>query len=127
MGEVREPAERRYDLEERLVDFTLDVLDVVEALPQSRVGNQIASQLVRSGTSPAPNYGEARSAESRRDFAHKMKVVLKELRETRIWLLVIQRREMIRPVERVAEVLAECQELISIFGASIRTTESPDI
>ena len=113
----------KYDLEDRLIDFTMKILDLVESLPQTRVGNHIAGQLVRCGTSPAPNYGEARSAESRRDFIHKMKVVLKELRETRVWLMLVQRKSLVSPPERAAEVHAECDELISIFVASIGTAE----
>ena len=70
-------AERReYDLQDRLVDFAVRIISVVEALPNTRAGNHIGSQLVRSGTSPAANYGEAQSAESRRDFVHKMKIAL---------------------------------------------------
>ena len=90
-------AERReFDLQDRLIDFAVRIISVVEALPNTRVGNHIASQLVRSGTSPAPNYGEAQSAESRRDFVHKMKVALKELRETQVWLLIIERKKYVR-------------------------------
>jgi len=114
---------RKYDLEERLIDFTMNVIEIVESLPQTRVGNHIASQLVRCGTSPAPNYGEARSAESRKDFIHKMKIVLKELRETRVWLLLITRKALVRPAEKVTQAQTECDELIAIFVASISTAE----
>ena len=69
---------KRLDLENRLVDFAVRVINVVEALPTTKAGNHIAGQLVRAGTSPAPNYGEAQSAESRKDFIHKMKIALKE-------------------------------------------------
>jgi four helix bundle protein len=81
---------RKYDLEDRLVDFSIRIINVVETLPSTRAGNHIAGQLVRSGTAAAPNYGEAQSAELRRDFIHKMKVALKELRETQIWLKIVQ-------------------------------------
>ncbi len=84
---MNEKDQRNYDLQERLIEFAVRVLNVVESLPNSRVGNHVAGQLIRSGTSPAPNYGEAQSAESRKDFIHKMKVALKELRETLVWLL----------------------------------------
>ena len=76
---MNEEQRRNFDLQERLIDFAVRVLNVVESLPKSRVGNHVASQLVRSGTSAAPNYGEAQSAESRKDFIHKLKVALKEL------------------------------------------------
>jgi four helix bundle protein len=113
---------QKFDLEGRLIDFSLGVIDIVESLPNSRVGSHIANQLVRSGTSPAANYGEALSAESRSDFIHKMRVSLKELRETRIWLLIIQRKGLIKP-EVVLRVLKENCELIAIFAASINTAK----
>jgi four helix bundle protein len=123
MSKDRERIERQYDLEDRLIDFAVRVLDLVEALPRTRVGNHIAGQMVRCGTSPASNYAEAQSAESRNDFIHKLKIVLKELREARVWLLLIQRKALIKPPDEVAPVLAECNELISIFVASIGTAE----
>jgi four helix bundle protein len=82
---------KEYNLEERLVSFAVKIINIVEKLPRSCAGLHISNQLVRSGTSPAANYGEAQSAESRNDFIHKMKLALKELRETRVWLLIIQR------------------------------------
>jgi four helix bundle protein len=78
---------RTFDPEDRLIDFTIRIIVTAESLPKTKVGNHIAGQRIRCGTSPAPNYGEAQSAESRSDFIHKMKVCLKELRETRVWLL----------------------------------------
>ena len=99
------------DLEDRLINFAVRVVNVVEALPDSKVGNHVARQLVRSGTSPAPNYGEAQSAESRRDFVHKMKVALKELRETLIWLRIIERKPLCEP-NKMTEIIRECDELI---------------
>ncbi len=87
---MKKPAE----LEERLIDFAVSVIGVAEALPDSRAGRHVAGQLVRSGTSPAPNYGEAQSAESRKDFIHKMKIALKELRESLVWLKIIERKPL---------------------------------
>jgi len=92
-------------------------------MPKTRVGNHISGQLVRCGTSPAPNYGEAQSAESRADFIHKMKVCLKELRETRVWLMIIVRAELIKPVSKLNSLIQETNELISIFVTSIRTAK----
>jgi four helix bundle protein len=112
---------RRYDLEDRLIDFAVLIIDVVEALPPARAGNHIAGQLVRSGTSPAPNYGEAESAESRKDFIHKLKVCLKELRETRVWLKIIIRKSLISPPDLPKQALAECEELIRVFAKSVST------
>ena len=82
---------RTFDLEDRLIDFAVQIIYFAESLPKTKVGKHIAGQLIRCGTSPAPNYGEAQSAESRSDFIHKMKISLKELRETRVWLIMIAR------------------------------------
>ena len=84
MERGKKERQKKYDLEERLVGFAVHIIDIVEKLPRSCTGLHIANQMVRSGTSPAANYGEAQSAESRNDFIHKMKLALKELRETRI-------------------------------------------
>ena len=100
------------------------MIDVVEALPNTRASNHIAGQLVRSGTSPASNYGEAQSAESRKDFIHKMKIALKELRETRVWLRIILKKSFIKPSTQVELGFFECQELIRIFAKSILTAGS---
>ena len=110
------------DLEERLVDFAIRVVNVVEALPDSKAGNHIARQLVRSGTSPAPNYGEAQRAESRRDFIHKMKIALKELRETLIWLRIIERKPLCDPGKMI-DIVQECDELIAIFVQCVKAAE----
>ena len=91
-------AERKFDLEDRLVDFTSRMIDVVEALPNTRAGNYIAGQLIRSCHSPTFNYGEVQAAESLNDFLHKMGVVLKELKECRTALKVIRKKEMIKPI-----------------------------
>jgi four helix bundle protein len=120
---MKESGQKNYDLQERLIEFAVRVLNVVESLPTSRVGNHVANQLVRSGTSPAPNYGEAQSAESRKDFIHKMKVALKELRETLVWLRIIQRKPLVKPLDKCSELIDENNELISIFVASIATAQ----
>ncbi len=114
----------RYDLEERLITFSVLIIDVVESLPKSRVGNHMAGQLIRSGTSPAFNYGEAQSAESRKDFVHKMKIVLKELRETSICLEIIQRKGLCPRRQLSNSALEECRQLIAIFAKSVSTAES---
>ena len=114
--------ERVFDLEDRLIAFAVRVIRLVDVLPRSGVGNHIRGQLTRSGTSAAPNYGEAQSAESPNDFIHKLKIVLKELRETRVWLLMIRRAELIQSVAVLDSLIAEANELLAIFMASIRTT-----
>jgi four helix bundle protein len=111
------------DIEDRLIDFAVLIINVIEALPNTKAGNHIAGQLVRSGTSPAPNYGEAQSAESRNDFIHKMKIALKELRETLIWLRIIERKPLCDPDE-MTDVIRECDEFIAIFVAGVKTAES---
>ena len=110
------------ELEDRLIDFAVAIIGVAEGLPNTKAGNHVSSQLIRSGTSPAPNYGEARSAESRKDFIHKMKISLKELRETMIWLKIISRKRMVVG-DGVIVAIAECDELISIFVSSTRTAD----
>ncbi len=114
--------EREYDLEERLVTYAASVIALTESLPSSRAGNHIAAQLLRSGTSSAPNYGEAEAAESKQDFLHKMGICLKELRESRIWLRIIARRALLNQAD-LAPVLSETEELIRIFKASIMTAK----
>ncbi|MBN2315396.1 MAG: four helix bundle protein [Sedimentisphaerales bacterium] len=113
--------DKKYDLEKRLIDFAVQIINLVETLPNTRAGNHIAGQLVRSGTSPAPNYGEAQSAESRSDFIHKIKIVLKELRETKVWLQIIRRKRMTRSEKLTEPLIVECDELISIFVTSVKT------
>jgi four helix bundle protein len=92
-------------------------------LPDTRAGNHVAGQLLRAGTAPAPLYGEAQGAESRRDFVHKLKVGLKELRETRVWLMIIKQKKLVSPAEKVDTVLPGCNELIAIFVSSIATAK----
>jgi len=114
---------RKYDLRDRLIDFGVRVLGVVDALPGGRVGNHIAGQGVRCGTSPAANYGEALGAESRNDFLHKIRVVLKELRETCVWLTFVQRKSLIKPARRLNPLSGECNELVAILAASVNTVQ----
>ena len=95
---------RKYDLEERLVNFTCRLIDVVEALPSTRTGTYIAGQLVRCCHSPTFNYGEAQGAESSRDFIHKTSVILKELKECRVALKIIRKKELITPVKKLTNI-----------------------
>ncbi len=115
---------KTFDLEDRLIDFAVRIIRTAESLPKTKVGNHIAGQIIRSGTSPAPNYGEAQSAESRSDFIHKMKVSLKELRETRVWLRMLLRANLIKLAgSKLESLIDENNELISIFVASIKTAK----
>ena len=103
---------RVYDLEERLLEYSVKIIKIVEQLPNTRVGNHLAGQLLRSGTSPYPNHGEAQAAESPKDFIHKLRISLKEFRETQRWLKLIQRVPLIKKPELLNEILAETDELI---------------
>ena len=113
-----------FDLESRLLEFSVAVIKVVEQIPNTRTGNHISGQLLRSGTSPYPNHGEAQAAESPKDFIHKLRISLKELRETQRWLKLIQRIPLIDNSEQMNSLLAETEELIRIFVTSIKTSES---
>jgi four helix bundle protein len=114
-------AGRKYDLEERLLAFAAAVINLSEILPSSRAGNHIAGQILRSGTSPYPNHAEAESAESREDFIHKLKVSLKELRETRRWARLIARMNWTDRNATLNFILNESDELIRIFVSSVKT------
>jgi len=108
------------ELEGRLIDFAVRIIKLTSRLPKTPAGKHIAGQILRSGTSPAPNYGEARGAESTADFVHKLGVVLKELNETSIWLRVLERSEILRP-ELLSDIIEENSELCKIIGSSLRT------
>ena len=110
-------------LEERLIDFAVRVINLSASLPKTAAGKHIAGQILRSGTSPAPNYGEARGAESHADFIHKLRIVLKELNETSIWLRIIERSGLLRK-ELIRDIVAENKELCRIFATSLRTARS---
>ncbi len=115
--------QKEYDLEDRLVNYSCRMIDVVDALPGTRAGNYIAGQLIRSCHSPAFNYGEVQAVESSQDFIHKLGVVLKELKECRTALKIIRKKEMIKPATKLANIYKETEELIAITGKSISTAE----
>jgi four helix bundle protein len=112
----------KFDLEDRLLEFTARLLKMVDALPPTRAGNHVAGQLLRCGTSPFSNHGEVQDAESRKDFVHKLRICFKELKEIKRWLRLIARVELISP-KRVRLLLLETDELLRIFSSSIRTAE----
>jgi four helix bundle protein len=114
---------RADELKERLIDFAVRIVELSANLPRTTAGKHIAGQIMRSGTSPAPNYGEARGAESHADFVHKLRIVLKELNETSIWLKVIKRSHM-QKEELLVEVMGENTELCRIFTASLKTARN---
>ena len=109
-----------HHLEDRLIGFAQKICAVSEGLPRTVLGTHITGQVLRSGTSPASNYAEAQSAESRKDFIHRMSICLKELRETYVWLELC-RRQQLGDQQDVVMAVQETNELIAIFVASIRT------
>ena len=112
----------RYDLEDRLIDFAVQICLLTDRFPAMPVAKHVAGQLSRSGTSPFANYAEAQAAESRQDFVHKLKICLKELRETQAWLKFVERMNLCP--EKIPAVREECNELVSILVASVRTAQA---
>jgi four helix bundle protein len=121
--ERRNGGNKVYDLEERLLAYSVRIIRLVEALPNTRAGNHVAGQLLRSGTAPLPNHGEAQAAESRADFMHKMKVCLKELRESLRGLRWVERVPLVKPPARIVPLLKETDELVRIFVKSLQTSQ----
>ena len=109
----------RYDLEDRLIDFATAMCRLLDGFPKTAMARHVATQLMRSATSPFANYAEAQAAESRQDFIHKLKVCLKELRETQVWLKFALKMQLC-PVNPDA-IRQECDELVAIFVTSVRT------
>ena len=118
---------KRVELENRLIRFSVMVNEIINRLPKNYFGENIAKQLARSAVSPVLNYAEAQSAESRKDFIHKMKVVLKELRETYAGLKLIEESKQINISEKLQKTINENNELISIFVSSIETARINDL
>ena len=114
------------DLEERILDFAVRVIRACESLPKNPSATHIRGQLLRSGTSPAANYAEARSAESNRDFVHKLKVVLKELNETKVWLRMLVRAELVA-AEKLDSLIDESDQLSRIISQSIKTAQKNNL
>jgi four helix bundle protein len=110
-------------LEERLIDFAVRIIKLSANLPKTPAGNHIAGQILRAGTSPAPNYGEARGAESHADFVHKLRIVLKELNETSIWLRIIKRSQLLSG-QLLSQIIEESTSLCKIFTASLKTSRA---
>jgi four helix bundle protein len=113
----------KFNLEDRLVNFGALIIKIANGLVKNYAGNHLAGQVIRSGTSPALNYGEAQGAESRKDFIHKMGIGLKELRETFICLKIIEKAELSQEFENISFAKKEVNELISIYVKSIKTAK----
>jgi four helix bundle protein len=114
---------KRFDLEERLISFSTLIIKIVNKMPTDKVGGHLSGQLVRSGTSVSLNYGEAQSGESRRDFIHKIKIVLKELRETFVCLKLIKRSHLLKDETKLDKAIDENDQLIAIFVKSVETAQ----
>ena len=114
---------KKFDLEERLIDFSVLVIEISKKMPKIKASNHLSGQLLRSGTSVALNYGEAQSGESRKDFIHKMSIVLKELRETLVCLKIIERAQFMEDSTRLIQAKKECNELVSIFVKILQTVK----
>ncbi|HEV8073664.1 MAG TPA: four helix bundle protein [Opitutaceae bacterium] len=112
---------RKFDLEERLLDFSVRIIRLAEKMPKTVAGRHVGGQVLRSGTSPYGNHGEAEDAESSDDFIHKLKICLKELRESWRWLRLIQRVPMVPKPDLMNPLIQESDELIRIFRTSIAT------
>ena len=115
---------KKYDLEDRFIHYTIMISEIVDLITNSKLGNHIGGQLIRSGSAPALNYGEAQSAESRKDFIHKMKIILKELKESRVCLKIIEKKPLIENIHFLIPALKETEELVAICHQSIKTAKT---
>jgi len=111
------------DIEERLVDFAVRAIKLCSHLPKTQAGRHIGGQLLRSGTAPAAHYAEARGAESTKDFIHKLKICLKELNESRVWLKIVTQSKLL-PESQLHDITDENDQLCRIINASIKTTRA---
>ena len=114
----------RIELENRLIDFSVTINELVSYLKKSILSQNLSQQIIRSSTSAALNFGEAQSAESRKDFIHKMSIVLKELRETEICLKILCRSKSISDINKINGIISECKQLTAIFQKSINTAKA---
>jgi four helix bundle protein len=121
--EPPEMATQNYDLEDRLLEYSVRIINVVDAMAPSHAASHVGDQLLRSGTSPYGHHGEAEGAESRADFLHKLRVCHKELRESRRWLRLVERARMVKNPTLLDTLIDEGGQLVRIFAASIRTAE----
>lgn len=123
---MNDSQKRADELQERLIDFAVRIIKLSAHLPKTPAGRHIAGQILRCGTSPPPNYGEARAAASHADFLHHLSIVLRELNETRIWLHIIRKSELLK-AELLSEIIDENQQLCRIFTASIKTVRADSL
>ncbi len=117
-------ADKKYDLEERLLEYASEVIRFCEGMMKSDAGKHVSGQLMRSGTAPLAHQGEAQAAESAKDFIHKMRIALKELRESSRWIKLAIRVPLTKELDRASLLLAETDQLIRIFVTSVRTARN---
>lgn len=117
-------SDSKYNLQKRLVKFSALIINNIKSLKKEFASDHLAKQLIRSATSAALNYGEAQSAESKRDFIHKMKICLKELRESQVNIEILIEASLVNEIEEFKKVLKENSELVAIFTSSIKTTQN---
>lgn len=113
-----------YDLGERLLEFSARIIRLVDSMPSRRSSTHVGGQLLRSGTSPQSNHGEAQAAESVDDFIHKLKICKKELIESWRWLRLIARVPLVKKPDRIAPLIDETEQLVRIFSKSLQTAEA---
>ena len=118
--------EKGDELQERLIEFAVRILALADKIPNTPAGRHIRGQIIKSGTSPAPNYSESRGAESNADFIHKLKVVIKELNETLVWLIIIARSKMMKE-GLLEDLINENEQLCKIISSSIATSKNKGI
>ena len=111
----------KFNLEDRLIDYSVLIIEIANSMSKTSAGKHLSNQLIRSGTSASLNYGEAQSGESRKDFIHKIKIVLKELRESFVCLKIIYKTKLYKSEEEIQTAIKENDELISIFVKSVET------
>lgn len=122
-GKSKNWMDRKFDLNERLIDFAAMIIMLYDSIGKSQAGSYLADHMMRAGISPSLHYGEAQGAESRRDFIHKLGILIKELRESLNAMKVIRKSKLYKDIELLDATMKECNELISIFNKSIDTAK----
>ena len=108
------------DIQERLIKYASRIIKVCSSLPKTDVGRHVSLQLLRCGTAPAAHYAEARGAESASDFIHKLKIAVKEMNESEVWLRIIVDSKMLT-LAQLSDLVGESNQLQRILSASIGT------
>jgi four helix bundle protein len=118
---------KKSELENRLVNFSVDVISLTENLKEGYASQHLAKQLIRSGTSSALNYGEAQGAPTKKDFIHKISIVLRELRESQNNLRIIYNSRLAKNTDQIESILDECSQLTAIFTKTFQTARNNEM